>query len=146
MIEKILNLLFEREDIKREQDNVIYMKRWFVFRLFGHRLCIHKMIRPDYDKCQHTHPWIGFWTFIIYGGYVEEIPNNKTQARKPFRLYICNGSHPHRITSLFKNYCYTLVYMRPKCREWGFLTRQGWMHHKEFLSKPHMSAKWCGDE
>lgn len=142
MIEKILDLFFRREDINREQDNVIYMKRWFLLRLYGHRLCIHKMLRPDYDKCKHDHPW-PFTTFILYGGYKEELLNGDIVYNKVFRLYNREAKYAHRIAELPKGVCWTIVHMKKKIKKWGFFTNQGFKTHEDFLSKPHMSADWC---
>lgn len=56
-------------DIDLEGD--LYLRRWW---LLGHKnsntgaLMLHKMYRPDADRCHHDHPW-PFTTLVLWGGY-----------------------------------------------------------------------------
>lgn len=145
MFDKILNRLFSRMNITGTHDGSIYLIRWVIFNLFGRRLYIHKMLRPDMDRCCHDHNNM-FLTFCLYGGYKEELPSGKTVHVKPCRLYYRPAKYSHRICELPKDIAYTLVFMGKKTRSWGFWTKIGWMSSREFLSQPNKSAEWCATE
>lgn len=143
LIEKLLCRFFWFYDITGTLDNSLYLRRWFIVRAFGRKICVHKIVRPDGDRCRHDHPW-NFVTLVLFGGYVEELRDGKSHEAKPFRLYKRSCSHSHRITSLPRSEAWTMVFMGRDQREWGFFTKLGWMAHQKFLSDPNKSAEWCG--
>lgn len=65
----------------------------------------------------HCHPW-SFRTFIISGGYVEEIYNLETgfveeRFNKPGDSLFIPATHIHRIIELPEGECWTLILPQP---------------------------------
>lgn len=142
MVEKIFDRIFKRQDITGTHDGHIYLKRWTVINILGRRLYIHKMERPDQDRCPHNHP-NKFYTFIVYGGYKEELLDGTIVHNKPFTFHIRKAKYSHRISELPKGFCWTIVFMCKRTQKWGFFTREGFKPSAEFLSNPNKSAEWC---
>lgn len=69
MIEKLLNLLFQKREIVN-CDRDIYLHRWFLIRNRFFAVYIHKFVRSDEDRACHDHPW-DFLVIPIWRGYWE---------------------------------------------------------------------------
>ena len=107
-----------------------YLVRFTVLKLFGWRLKLHVFVRGDEDRCLHDHPW-GFWTLILFGGYHEETREG-VKWRRPGSLLYRPAEWSHRVILGDTPAC-TLVLMGPRRRSWGFLTRNGWVHWRDYL-------------
>lgn len=120
------------------------------------RIYLHKFIRSDHDRCLHDHPW-NYCSFILKNGYFEhadvrQLPR-KEQARKqwawaggiewrkrikPLRFVRRAAGWRHRVVLLTDkegNYipAWTLFFVGPKVREWGFWTGlRKWCHHRAY--------------
>lgn len=108
---------------------------------------VHKMVRPDHDRCLHDHPW-RFISLVLYGGYYEEIDGLKQPRwNYPGKFIFNKPQHMHRISKLPRGVCWTLVLAGNKVREWGFKTREGWKHWTEFLDPENLKrfTLWCKD-
>jgi hypothetical protein len=91
---------------------------------------IHRIVRPDDDPDPHNHPWMFWFGVILEGGYREE-----TFRRWPHGTpwwfhtslipgdWFFHGAHEHRIDRLWVGESWSLVFMGPKVREWGFINR-----------------------
>ncbi len=71
----------------------------------------------------HDHPW-GFRTFIVQGGYEEEVFNFNGTSEK-FRWVVGDSvlvpaTRVHRITKLFNDECWTLILPGPWEQKSGF--------------------------
>jgi hypothetical protein len=53
-------------------DGIVLFKRWSIALPCGWSIKLHHLLRPDYDRCPHDHPW-NFWSLILWGGYEEII-------------------------------------------------------------------------
>jgi hypothetical protein len=133
-------------------DDDIYMSRYWLLGRKTSRwaLMLHKMHRPDDDACHHDHPW-SFWTVILKGGYLEQVtmPDGTVKMRhnRPGMILYRKAEHTHRIHSLPKGSCWTLVWRFKKRRSWGFLTRVGWVGWMEFIEKRlGKGVLWCGTD
>lgn len=130
---------------RRPPDEVIdrggspYINRWYLIRcrwLFN--LYLHQVLRSDDDAALHDHPWANA-TVVLRGGYIEETIRaggihrrverraGSVKARLPWtahRLELCGGP------------CWSLFATGPKTRAWGFHCRDGWVHWREYKSRP----------
>lgn len=127
-----------------------YIYRWSLWLPFGLSLKIHKIVRPDNDRCEHDHPW-WFVRLILYGGY-KEIVHGKTYSRLPWRpwlfwrIYPCLPSFQHKIIKLNKEYNVSLVLCGRNKGYWGFITKKGWIHWKKFLNAgKNAVVLWCNE-
>jgi hypothetical protein len=116
-----------------------YMKRFLVKTPWGY-LRFHRILRADAGRDLHDHPF-DFHSFILWGGYTEEIPCNLPQLRE-FKARLVNhfragdvifrkAEDAHALTAVLPG-TLTLVICGKKKREWGFLTDQGWVHWREY--------------
>lgn len=103
-----------------------YLIRWLIL---GHHIKLHKFLKSDED-CMHDHPW-AYISIILKGHYYEETP-------KGVKRYNCGSilfrpaKWIHRLS--IDNTCWTLVINFKNIRQWGFWTKNGWIHWKEYIS------------
>jgi len=136
----LLNKLFEREDIGRANDGVVYLNRWTVLRtnktfwlwkLFGLsdiRLYLHKFLADDCTSLLHDHP-NDCISFVFKHGYVEEYWDNREKVVKCHTIKApClrrfAASHTHRVLLLDNKTAWSLIFMWPKTKEWGFFVEE----------------------
>jgi hypothetical protein len=118
--------------IQVEQMNEIFTK----YHLNQHgeqpwpfRPVIHHFKGPDVGN-PHDHPW-SFTTFILAGGYVEEVYtiaedgswSMEVHHRRPGSSHHVQATHIHRIIELPEGECWTMVISGPNEREphfWKF--------------------------
>jgi len=150
-----MKLYKERRDIMKSESN-IYLRRWYIFdcRWFG--LKLHKIMLSDHD-CVHDHPW-DFISIILKGGYVEHTEIEKTnnlsaeyliskhgyeEYKKLYCKKVSKIYHPgqilfrraeHRHKLEIHQPCWTFVITLKRRRKWGFWTKTGWVHWKNFIS------------
>lgn len=125
-------------------DTTVYLRRWSL-QLFGRwSLKLHLFYRPDGDSCLHDHPW-RFWTFILWGGYVERVHERGEVTCRPLTLHHRPASYRHTILRLRRRTALTLVLTGPPERSWGFWTSEGWKHWREFVNRPSR-ALWCRED
>lgn len=131
---------------------MLYMIRWS----FTPFIKLHKFVSSD-DSCMHDHPW-WFISIVLRGGYwdVTQITAPKEgHAQWVKKIFKGPGSlmfrkplHLHRVElheewiqrtpeSKVLTYkpCWTLVINGPDQREWGFMTRTGWIEWKKFFER-----------
>lgn len=125
-------------------NNEPYLERYYLFlkdrKRFPFNVFLHKFLKSDPDDV-HDHPW-PYATVILKGGYWEWIPqfnsagekcNEIAKWRGPGHFRICSANSYHRIELDPSVECWTLFMPGPQTRDWGFLTRQGWIPHDEYL-------------
>lgn len=132
-------------DLDRKRD---YLHRWSLWLPGGLSLKIHKIVRPDNDRCEHDHPW-WFIRVILWGGY-REIIKGQSYDRLPWRpwafwrIYPCLPSFQHKIIELFKDANYSLVLCGRNKGTWGFKTKKGWIPWQKFLTATKKTVVlWC---
>jgi hypothetical protein len=80
LIERILCKLFNYTEIKNDDDEAVYLRRWFLYPRVpendkqSRRLYLHKFFRSDKDRDLHDHPW-NFRSLILTAGYWEHSYN-----------------------------------------------------------------------
>ena len=145
-----INKILRTEYITRG-DSKVYLRRWTLFRskprgifsivgLGDRRIYIHKFLHDDCADL-HCHP-NGFISIGLWGKYLEEawVPSEKDSILKtytaPFFRRV-KASHTHRISLIDNKPCWTLVFMGPKIREWGFYKfingKRKWLHWKSYV-------------
>lgn len=133
----LIDRLFRFEDIGRE-----HLHRWTLLRLReGRALYLHHYIGSD-ERTLHDHPK-RFVSIGLWGGYVEEAAGDwasyvtgcsdatyKRQYRAPWiRSFEPNHTHRLRIPP---SGCWTLCYVGPWRRHWGFVEPGRWTHWRNY--------------
>ena len=111
-------------------------RKWFPFNVF-----LHKFLKSDPDDV-HDHPW-PYATIILKGGYYEWLPAFGANGKKigemavwrgPGSFRVCGANSFHRIELDPEIECWTLFMPGPQKREWGFLVKDQWIQHEEYLA------------
>jgi len=140
--------LLERNDRKRivmdRINNDPYLERYYLFlkdrKRFPFNVFLHKFLKSDPDDV-HDHPW-PYATIILKGGYWEWIPQFDDAGAKiceiakwrgPGHFRTSSATSYHRVELDPSVECWTLFMPGPQTREWGFLTRRGWIQHEQYL-------------
>ena len=131
---------FERIDGRCATEKYLY--RWTLLKLPGGRaVYLHHFVGSDWARDLHDHPK-RFVTIGLRGGYVEERldlrplagPGITGRLRRQFRapwIRTFPARHVHRVRPARRG-CWTLAYVGPKVREWGFLHRNRWIPWQRF--------------
>lgn len=104
-----------------------YLVRYYIFKSKVLSIYIHKIIRSDNTQDYHDHPW-PFAHVVLEGGYSEETPGRCDRKTRPGSIAFRRSSFSHRL-ELYKDASgndietWTLVFIGPKIREWGFIGR-----------------------
>ena len=148
MLSKAILSWLERHDRKRiimdRVDNEPYLERYYLFlkdrSRFPFNVFLHKFLKSDPDDV-HDHPW-PYATLILKGGYWEWIPLFDNEGKKftEYKVWrgagkfrTCGATSYHRIELDPDVETWTLFMPGIKQREWGFLTRNGWIQNEEYL-------------
>ena len=149
---KFINWLFSRRVIGSEA----YLIRWHLIPENPYlNVFLHHIKGHDQGRDLHDHPW-NFWTVVLRGGYVEEVPRrsgvgvigravirwNGPQWRglipRPWRHR--HAEQLHRITHA-SPHTWTLVVTGRRRRVWGFQTDHGWIAHFLYLAGEHEHSR-----
>ncbi len=109
-------------------DGRLYMTRWHIRgdgSGKGWELYVHQLQQPDSYRWLHNHPWSWFLTFVISGGYEQEILDLDTNEKRKQRISgfsLFRGQRKyHSIRKLPKGNAWTLVIVPPKNGYiWGY--------------------------
>lgn len=126
-------------------NNEPYLERYYLFlkdrKRFPFNVFLHKFLKSDPDDV-HDHPW-PYATVILKGGYWEWVPQFNSIGEKigeisvwraPGHFRICKSTSYHRIELDPDIECWTLFMPGPQRREWGFLVKNQWVQHEQYLS------------
>lgn len=108
-----------------------YLYRWVLWKgPNGRALYLHHFVGDDWSRDLHDHPK-AFVSIGLAGGYDEEYrvdPDGALgyrQWRAPwFRRF--PATHIHRLKTKHLGGCWTLVYVGPVVRAWGFWVNGKW--------------------
>ena len=121
--------------INDRKDQKPYLERYYLFlkdrKNFPFNIFVHKFLSSDPDDL-HDHPW-GFISIPLYPGYYEHTINGR-YWRGPFNVRLAKATSLHRIEIGPENYCWTLFIPFKRIREWGFQTKNGWIHNEKYLT------------
>lgn len=115
---------------------------------------IHRIVASDGD-CDHDHPW-PFVTVILAGGYFEWTPESQKDKGFPLErelgvdgtpelkrwhgtgsIMYRPATHRHRLVLSGGRPATTLVFSGLVMKRWGFFTKLGWVHWKEYVEHLH---------
>lgn len=105
--------------------------RYILFRLPAFGIYVHHLLRSDFDRALHDHPW-PFVSIMLRGGYTEI--HDQTLDGKPVEVQCPPGTvllRPaewrHRIVMPRRGAtAWTLVLVGRRQRRWGFWLKDGW--------------------
>lgn len=106
-----------------------YLERYFVFRLFGFCLYIHRFLASDPDRGLHDHPW-GWATSLVLAGEYDEIRMVRasgvpyvTQENtvRAGHFNFIRGDDFHRVVLPEGKSAWTLFFHGPRRKGWGFV-------------------------
>jgi hypothetical protein len=140
-----------------------YMRRWFIIPHASTRsgwpilktgnAFLHNFNRSDDDRALHDHPWVFNVSILVKGSYWEHMPGGIRKLRRTGQVVFRNGTASHRVELLKDEHgrdipVWTIFLTGPKCREWGFYCKKGWVHWKDFTApgKPGEVGPGCGEE
>ncbi len=134
MFQWLTNLLLVKEI--KSKEGIVHFRRWRFFSSPWFRIYLHKICRSDLDKHLHTHPW-NFISLILNGGYTQKLWGDYTQIEyqtvKRFDTVKMGRYDGHHIT-LTKCPTWTLVFAYGKYKEWGYLTKRGFINNIDYRS------------
>jgi hypothetical protein len=148
-------IVLKRERISRH-DGDPYLTRWILFRCPWFAVYVHRFEAPD-DECLHDHPW-PFLSVILRGGYRETFHAGRRlwQIGGRFVDQFFDGERVHTVLSFgagsvlwrpaehahrvdAEGGTLSLVITGRRVRRWGFFTRLGWLHWKDYRYAEHCS-------
>lgn len=117
-----------------------YLQRWWLGRtpqagdtlsqytdvLSGPNAYLHCLRLSDPSIHKHDHPWDSA-SLLLEGEYIEEM-FGLTRISVPGDVTYRDAEDVHRIQVATQE-VWSLFVTLPKRREWGFLTRSGWIHN-----------------
>jgi hypothetical protein len=129
---KIYRWLLDRKFVTeiRSKEGVLHFRRWRLIETSFFRLYVHELHQSDKDAHLHSHPW-NFITWVIKGGYTEELENSSFRKIERFQLATHNAEDFHRIT-LDHFPSYTLFIAYGEGRPWGYRTELGMMPNDDY--------------
>lgn len=113
-----------KPQIIRNCDGDPCLVRWRLIWTNWFSLYLHHILRSDQDRELHDHPW-SFTTLILAGGYVEETRRGDSirwQLHRPGELLHRPAPWAHRLILDMDRPAWTLVFVGPRKRRWGFHT------------------------
>jgi hypothetical protein len=156
MFLKLLEKLGRKRIIMDRQSDEPYLERYYLFLKdrdrFPFNVFLHKFLKGDPDDV-HDHPW-PYATLILKGGYYEWIPEFNSEGKKicenrvwrgPGHFRVCSPTSYHRIELKEGVTAWTLFMPGPHKRDWGFLVKNKWVQHEEYINSRKMeNAKTIG--
>ncbi len=109
------------------------LTRYFLIQNAFFALYLHHLHASDEDRALHDHPW-SFWTFLLSSGYWEHTVTQRIWRRR-FTLHFRPAEWQHRLELVRPTW--TLVLRLRRRREWGFVTKQGWLDWRTY------GKEWC---
>lgn len=119
-----------------------YLTRWRLVSTPWGGIYLHKLTGPDPRRTLHDHPW-SFLSLVLRGGYVERrldpVTMDVDEHHVIRRVNRVRASEAHAIVKLLRATTWTLLFVGPRRRTWGYLeptspTTWAWT---EFDKHPH---------
>lgn len=109
----------------------LYLRRLHLLKTPLFSVMLHWILRPDPQTDPHDHP-VTFLSLVLRGWYVEWRDYFWHRRRVVRWWNLVRARDVHQIIQVAPRGCVTLVLAGPKVREWGYWTRTGWRHWKEY--------------
>lgn len=120
-----------------EQSRGPLLTRYYLIDTRWCALYLHHLQASDEGRALHDHPW-SFLTFLLSSGYWEWIPvtgDERRVWRRRLSILWRPAEWQHRLE--LARPTWTLVLRFKRRREWGFVTRKGWMQWQAY------GKEWC---
>lgn len=138
--------IWDRPHKTIEKDGSPYLTRWWLTSRTEERhkarkhlpgVMLHRIHRPDEDRDPHDHPW-WFVSIVLKGFYVENRYDEKGHwvrrtVRTRFSVGLRHADDLHDIAVVSPD-LWTLIICGPKRRDWGFMTPDGWVAWRNYIS------------
>jgi hypothetical protein len=109
-----------------------YLTRYYILESTLLDVYIHKFNASDYPV-PHDHP-ASFISMPITVGYIEHFPDGTSIIRKPFRPKFRTSREFHWVEKIPNMLSpWTLFLFFKRIRNWGFLTKDGWVDHETYI-------------
>jgi hypothetical protein len=109
------------------------LTRYYLLDTKRAALYLHHLHTSDEDRALHDHPW-SFVTLLLSGGYYEHTTTERLWRRR-FSVLYRPAEWQHRLELVRPTW--TLVLRLSRRREWGFITRAGWLDWRSY------GRQWC---
>lgn len=119
----------KRTRITRSDDKD-YLIRYSLLTLPWFSIKLHHILTSD-DDCLHDHPW-SFLSILLRGVYFEVSDRGMIRCARGSVLFR-KASWRHRL--IIYQPVWSLVITFKKTKEWGFYTKEGFVHHRSYDSK-----------
>ena len=131
IIIKITNYLPVK--VIRDEKGIPFLYRYHIFALTkdGPGICIHNFVKSDARDAFHDHPWRRGLSFILCGGYNEQILNKDKKGYTEYRrnrwsFNKINGVDDHHRVTLDENKdVWTLFMFEKRSKQWGLVSSDG---------------------
>lgn len=128
--------LFEKETISHT-DGRPYLVRWKIIHTKWFGLFLHYFQTSDEDRDFHDHPF-AYASVILWPGYREHTADS-VERKYPGMVLFRKATHTHRVELLRRpdgseRRGWTLVFLTGKYREWGFHTKDGFVHNRDYIN------------
>lgn len=146
-----LDKIGRKRIVMDRQSDEPYLERYYLFlkdrKTFPFNIFLHKFLKGDPDDV-HDHPW-PYATLILCGGYYEWTAEFNSKGEKigetrhwrgPGHFRVCNEKSFHRIELKSGVDCWTLFMPGPQKRDWGFLVKNKWIQHEQYLKERYEQA------
>ena len=138
MLLKILERLDRRRIIYDREKHEPYLIRYYLFlkdrKWFPFNVFLHNFRKSDIDDL-HDHPW-HWMTIVLKGGYWEYTPKGKFW-RGPGFIGLRKPQDLHRVELVEGIYPWTLFFVGPKRKEWGFVDNGKWIQNETYLKEKY---------
>ena len=119
----------------RDPDGDVYLLRLWLFKTPLFAAMLHWIIKPDWARALHDHPW-WFVAFVLRGGYDETVfeADGRTERHRHIRWFNFKPAGPggaHRI-HYARPGTITLVFRGRKKHCWGFYPESGFVEAREY--------------
>lgn len=103
-------------------NNELYLRRYFIIKTPWFGLFLHRIYKPDTNRCPHDHPF-SFWSFVLKGWYIERVYSIRGKVtetiRKAGTVAKRKNSHIHEIFVVSHD-LWTLMFIKHTNKNWGF--------------------------
>jgi hypothetical protein len=117
---------------------VVYLRRYILVMCPWFQVYLHHILRPDFDRHLHNHPWAGV-SLILHGGYAELVtaPGDEHYLVRHGigALNVLRRDTYHRITQV-KRHTWTLLVAGRRKSSWGFwVSDRGHVDYETYLAE-----------
>ena len=102
----------------KSKNGEVHFRRWEILKTRWGSIWLHAIYKADQDKHLHNHPW-DFKSLVLKGSYLEQTEKGIIKQH-PGKFNSRNGESYHKILELLSPVVYTLFFVSPIKREWGY--------------------------